>query len=1303
MSLKKIALSLLVAGSSLFAIDAVTNLSVSAPHNSGTVTNDSSIDFTWTPPTGVAQYYYKLDTNSTNYNLASEGGYTTLNSSSATGLTVTAPASGDYYLHLVAVDSGSVTSSPALAQVTSSIDIDAGTVTMNPTAGSITTDDNAITLTGSETGTIYYTVDGTTPDINSSVYSTALTIGVSATIQAILVDTAGNTQATASEAAYTITNNPGLTKANDDAAVDGTTISTDTTNSLKVTGTDLTRYKYKKSTDSTWTTVSSISTSIDISSLTSGTYTYELVGGDAYNFQADSAKTSFTFTVDNTAPSGLAVLVNSVEADETNSTTVTFADNFTFTLSSADTNDTIYYTTNGSTPTNTSTVYTSGVTTTESVSLGTTGTVVVKMIAYDTIGNASAVKSVTLTIDKEAPTLVLPTGSVYSSPTAVTASSDDTAATMYYQVTTSSSQPTALTASNIGNWELTATIGSPTLSTYKYLHVTAMDEVGNVSTIGTVTYTYSQSGTSILSADALLFNDTETDASSTAVLTITNSGDNSITLADANITVSGADFNKTSTTCTTLSSGATCNVTLTFNPTTKGLKSGLVSVAYDGTNESELNATLAGYSLGTAPTVATAEINATEDIAAAGFITASDVDTVDTAFTYTLDTNASNGTVVVNSNGAYAYQADTNYNGTDSFSVIISDGDLNSTAQTVSVTVSAVNDTPAITTLSSVSKAEDAADFIVSLGSTDVDGDSVTYSAASGDTSIATVSVTDNNLTVSLVADANGVVTIDVNVTDGTATDTTSFDINVTNSDDAPVLVAIADQNATEDFANFNVALSATDIDGDTITYTVSSSDESVATVTIVGGNVVVSKVANANGTATIEVNATANSAVSTQTFDLTVAPVNDAPTWDATIATQTTAEDTNLPITLSATDVDGDTLTYTATASNTSLVTLTVSGDTLTIAPKSNMYGDLNITVNVIDEANVTVAQTFDLNITAVDDAPTITAVAAQRAQIGDANITVDVNATDIESDTITYDANSSDTTVATVDINTTTGVITIDPQDANGTATVTVTAITTAASTTSTFTVTVKDTAVVFDLNGTGTYDADANETTTTFVVDNGGALDVVESDTGEVSATLDGTYDVNLVISVVGADIAVDENGTLTTTLVDGSVTKEIEVATDGVVTAELNTTTTDNSVTSSYTGTGDTNTTVTSTGVETTVTTATSTVSVVLAATGTATSTVTVGTDSTEVVTSIVDAATTIDADGDVQTSFTMQDSSAANVSIVLDVSATDGTLTPAISNNVVPTSLPAGTTATVTDGSTVTFEFVLPAGQTVTFN
>ncbi len=81
-----------------------------------------------------------------------------------------------------------------------------------------------------------------------------------------------------------------------------------------------------------------------------------------------------------------------------------------------------------------------------------------------------------------------------------------------------------------------------------------------------------------------------------------------------------------------------------------------------------------------------------EDQLVEGTLTAHDVD--GDFITYTLGTDAGNGSVFISADGNYSYTPGPDFNGSDSFSFRVTDGTLDSNDATVTVSVNSVNDVP---------------------------------------------------------------------------------------------------------------------------------------------------------------------------------------------------------------------------------------------------------------------------------------------------------------------------------------------------------------------------------------------------------------------------------------------------------------------------------------------------------------------------------------------------------------------------------------------------------------------------------
>lgn len=287
----------------------------------------------------------------------------------------------------------------------------------------------------------------------------------------------------------------------------------------------------------------------------------------------------------------------------------------------------------------------------------------------------------------------------------------------------------------------------------------------------------------------------------------------------------------------------------------------------------------------------------------------------------------------------------------------------------------------------------------------------VTFTAMSSNSSVVatpTLTFTGNGSTRTLnfVIGTTGSSVITVSAMDsansGVDTLTRSFTIFV-NENMAPSFDMIQDQTVNEDSMNNTVSvtnLTATEA-GQTVTmFTATSSNTAIVPDPVVTGagatrTLTYSPVADQNGTVTITVTAmdnggTANSGVDTftQTFDIVVNEVNDAPTFDM-IQDQTINEDstgnmiTIMNISTGPSNESGQMIVpITVTSSNTAIIptpTVTGTGPTATfsIDPVANAFGTVTLTVIVQDDGGManggidTTMQSFMVTVTEINDAP--------------------------------------------------------------------------------------------------------------------------------------------------------------------------------------------------------------------------------------------------------------------------------------------------------------------------------------------
>ena len=221
----------------------------------------------------------------------------------------------------------------------------------------------------------------------------------------------------------------------------------------------------------------------------------------------------------------------------------------------------------------------------------------------------------------------------------------------------------------------------------------------------------------------------------------------------------------------------------------------------------------------------------------------------------------------------------------------------------------------------------------------------------------------------------------------------------------SPVLTSIFNQTTNEDIAKA-VTLSGSDADGDSLTYS-ATSDESNVTPSISGTTLTLTPTVNWSGSANITAKVNDGKIDSvTKTFTLTVSAVNDAPVI-GDVSNQTTNEDTAKTINLSGSDIEGSSLTYSA-SSSTPNITISISSSTITLTPAANFNGNSTISIKTNDGAVDSAIKTFILTVSAVNDTPVVGSVSTQTTN-EDIAKTVTLSGSDADGDSLTYSASSS------------------------------------------------------------------------------------------------------------------------------------------------------------------------------------------------------------------------------------------------------------------------------------------------------
>jgi hypothetical protein len=366
------------------------------------------------------------------------------------------------------------------------------------------------------------------------------------------------------------------------------------------------------------------------------------------------------------------------------------------------------------------------------------------------------------------------------------------------------------------------------------------------------------------------------------------------------------------------------------------------------------------------------------------------------------------------------------------------------------ITVTAVNDAPVVdVTIANLNLNEDFAsphEVVADLNAnfSDPESQALSFSASSDDESVVTVNVNGNKLELNAVADASGSAIITVTADDGAAvnnTVSTSFTMTIDAVNDAPVVVnPIAAVTLNEDFASphevvADLNANFSDPEGQALSFSASSDDESVVTVNVDGNKLELNAVADASGSAIITVTAddgaAVNNTVSTS-FTVTIDAVNDAPVVVNPIAAVTLNEDFASPhevvadLNANFSDPESQALSFSASSDDESVVTVNVDGNKLELNAVADASGSAIITVTADDGAavNNTVSTSFTVTIDAVNDAPVvvnpIAAVTLNEDFASPHEVVADLNAnfSDPESQALSFSASSDDESVVTVNV---------------------------------------------------------------------------------------------------------------------------------------------------------------------------------------------------------------------------------------------------------------------------------------------
>jgi subtilisin family serine protease len=393
-----------------------------------------------------------------------------------------------------------------------------------------------------------------------------------------------------------------------------------------------------------------------------------------------------------------------------------------------------------------------------------------------------------------------------------------------------------------------------------------------------------------------------------------------------------------------------------------------------------------------------------EDTPVTVAVLANDTDPNGDTLSTTAASDPPHGTAAVQPDNTVLYTPDPNYNGPDSFTYTVNDGNGHTDTGAVAVTVSPIADPPVAADDVLITLLNTPANVAVLANDTDVDGDTLTVTGATSPSHGTATVQPNNSITYAPTAGYDGPDGFDYTVSDGNGgTDTGHVAVTVASSNLPP---DAADDSATvtED-GSVDVAVLANDTDPDGGGLTVTSVGSAAHGTTTLNPDGTVHYVPTANYNGPDSFGYSIQDSVGftdSANVSVTVDPANDPPT--AADDSASTNEDvaTAINVVGNDSDVDGDALTPIATGGEP-LGTVAINGNgTIQYTPPQDYYGSDSFSYTVSDGHGGTASANVSVGIAAVNDTPTADPKSAT-TNYGTA-VTVTMTGADVETCDLTF-----------------------------------------------------------------------------------------------------------------------------------------------------------------------------------------------------------------------------------------------------------------------------------------------------------
>jgi len=548
----------------------------------------------------------------------------------------------------------------------------------------------------------------------------------------------------------------------------------------------------------------------------------------------------------------------------------------------------------------------------------------------------------------------------------------------------------------------TATINEDSSTTVNVV-ANDTDTEGDSLTITTVS---ADSGSATIVANQIQYTP-QADYNGTAVVTYTVSDGEAATSATLNITINSVNDAPVASpdTATILEDAAATNINVLGNDTdvendtlsisavtaTSGTVtssagdviytpeanfSGQASVTYtlsDGTDTTNGVLTITVTPVNDAPVANPDTATILEDAAATNInVLGNDTDVENDTLSISTVT-ATSGTVTSSADDVI-YTPEANFSGQVTINYTLSDG-TDTANGVLTITVTPVNDAP-VANPDTTTILEDASATSINVLSNDTDEENDTLSITSVNADVGAISSSGANVVYTPEANFNGQVIVNYILSDGTDTAAGTLTINVTPVNDAPVAqpdTATINEDAPE--TTIDVISNDTDADAtDTLALTAVTAD--IGTASVENNEIKYTPALNNESTATLTYTLSDGTDEVQGNLTITIVAINDAPTAvNQTFAIGENSTDGETIGTITASDIENDTLTFSLSGGETSLFNIDSNSGLLTVNGNSAFNFEtatqhtVNIDITDNGSPNETTTITINVNITDEED----------------------------------------------------------------------------------------------------------------------------------------------------------------------------------------------------------------------------------------------------------------------------------------------------------------------------------------------